>query len=161
MEPINFEKLRTDVAQRAVTIIDSQPGVDYITACPDRFLKHLPFPYKYINKGKFRMVYEIPCGLVLKITSDNKQNAKEWEAMQAYPELFPRGYAFSTHAMVVEKAELVTSYDPRCATDDFKERVKALQRLFPESSLKNVGFVRDVLVCIDCGSNWRGYGQSK
>ena len=107
------------------------------------------------------MGYEIPCGLVLKITSDNKQNAKEWEAMQAYPELFPRGYAFSTHAMVVEKAELVTSYDPRCATDDFKERVKALQRLFPESSLKNVGFVRDVLVCIDCGSNWRGYGQRK
>ncbi len=157
----SFEHLRADVAQRAVTIIDSQPGVDYITACPDRFLEKLPFPYKYINKGKFRMVYEIPCGLVLKLTSDKSQNKKEWEAMQAYPDLFPKGYAFSVHAMVVEKADLVTSEDPRCLGEDFKERVKALQRLFPESSLKNVGFVRDQLVCIDCGSNWRGYVAGK
>jgi hypothetical protein len=160
MEPINFEKLRTEIAQRAVTIIDSQPGVDYITACPDRFLKHLPFPYKYINKGKFRMVYEIPCGLVLKITSDNKQNAKEWDAMQAYPELFPRGYAFSTHAMVVEKAELITEEDPRLFAPGFQERLTKLREVHQELKSKDLGFVNDKLVLI---GTWRGYGygQSK
>jgi hypothetical protein len=160
MEPQAFEQLRATVAQRAVSIIDGQPGTDYITACPERFLSKLPFPYKYLGKGKFRMVYEIPCGLVLKITSDKRQNAKEWEAMEAYPDFFPRGYAFSTHAMVVEKADPVYG-DPRSEEPGFKDRVKELQQLFPEASFKNVGFVGNKLVVIDCGSNWRGYVKSK